>query len=65
MPTDTHHALATHHLDHAAEMLRKIGGGAPIEVHATVGVGYAVLALIDEMEKANADKIDTGRGSTD
>lgn len=60
MPTDTHHALATHHLDHAANRLRLVGDGAPLEVHAIVGVGYAVLALIDEIEKKGSGKIDTG-----
>lgn len=51
MPTDDHYTLATFHLDKAAETVRRIGDGAPVEAVAQVGVGYALLALMDEVEK--------------
>jgi hypothetical protein len=54
MPTDTNFVEATHFLDRAAETIRQIGGGAPVDAVAQVGIGYAVLALLDEVESLKA-----------
>lgn len=51
MPTGTHYESAIDHLDRASANLRRDGDGAATETHAQVGLGYALLALMDEVEK--------------
>jgi len=51
MPTDSNHVEATHFLDRAAENVRTDGGGAATETIAQLGLGYAVLALVDEIDE--------------
>lgn len=49
MPSDSNHTEATHFLDRAAESVRS--GSAPTEIVAQVGIGYAILALVDELDE--------------
>jgi hypothetical protein len=58
MPTDTNWNEATHFLDRAAKTIKQVGQGAPVEAVAQVGVGYAILALVDELaeQKRQSDK---------
>lgn len=49
MPTDSNHVEATHFLDRTAARVQSIGDGAPLDVVAQLGLGYAVLALVDEV----------------
>lgn len=50
MSMETNWSNAAHYLDRAAKTLDGIGDGAPVDVVAEVGLGYALLALMDEIE---------------
>jgi hypothetical protein len=62
MPTDTHYELAVHHLDKAAKRAQNTGDATPVEIIAQIGVGYAVLALMDEVEKASVSRAENPSG---
>jgi hypothetical protein len=47
MPADTPFVEATHHLDQVARAVKN--PGAPVEIVAQVGIGYAILALVEEV----------------
>lgn len=56
MPTDEHYVVAQYHLDKAERVLTALGDGAPAEIRAQVGIGYALLAVMDELEKLREAK---------
>lgn len=49
MPTEANYVEAQHFVDRAAESVRRGGEGTQLDFVALIGLGYAVLALMDEM----------------